>query len=107
LEKDSICSSERTFFNLFNHPCSITRRSPIPLQQWLRRGVRIGGGRVGADNFRGGYTTADPVFVEVFVLKTLRSATGRTRRHKTLGLKLQRSASLHALFICQPEGLLT
>ena len=77
--------------------CSITRvQSPVvrqsPISSGCGAGVRIGGGRVRADHFRGGYTTADPVFVEVFVLKTSRNATGRTRRHKTLGLKLQRSA---------------
>jgi len=83
----------------------VVRQSPF--SSGCGAGVRIGGGRFRADQFRGGYTTADPVFVEVFVLKTSRNATGRARRHKTLGLKLQRSAGLHALFICQPEGLLT
>jgi hypothetical protein len=83
----------------------VVRRSPF--SSGCGAGIRIGGGRFRADHFRGGYTTADPVFVEVFVLKTSRNVTGRTRRHKTLGLKLQRSAGLHALFICQPEGLLT
>jgi hypothetical protein len=93
----------KDFFNLFNY----TWFANPPFSSGCGAGGRIGGGRFRADQFRGGYTTADPVFVEVFVLKTSRNATGRTRRHKTLGLKLQRSAGLHALFICQPEGLLT
>jgi len=53
-------------FNLFNHPSFANPPSAVVAAP----GPGLGAVGSVADHFRGGYTTSDPVFVEVFVLKT-------------------------------------